>query len=35
MLDNSYSHGLAGIVAGGWYQVDFRNLTVRDIPPAR
>ncbi len=25
------SHGLAGISTGGWYQVDFRNLTVRSI----
>src|SRR5262249_27688191 len=24
--------GLAGISTGGWYRVDFRKLTVRDIP---
>jgi hypothetical protein len=28
---SGFSRGLAGISTGGWYQVDFRQLTVRDI----
>ena len=26
--DSKYSHGAAGIMTGGWYDVSFRNMSV-------